>query len=60
MAFGTITQTEMQVAQALTMVTIAAWLAAGYLRGDTRRIRVAILALYLIGVVAFVLYLLAR
>ncbi len=60
MAFGTITQTEMQVAQALTMVTIAARLAAGYLRGDTRRIRVAILALYLIGVVAFVLYGLVR
>ncbi len=56
MAFGTITQTEMQAAQALTMVTIVAWLAAGYLRGNTRRIRVGILALYLIGVAAFVLY----
>ncbi len=56
MAFGTITQTEMQAAQALTMVTIVAWLAAGYLRGNTRRIRVGILALYMIGVVAFVLY----
>ena len=60
MAFEAITAIEMQAAQILTGATMVAWMAARYAGGNARRIRQAVLGLYLVGVVAFVLYVLVR
>lgn len=60
MDFGTVTPQEMQAAQVLSAVCLAAFLLAGYLKTDTARLRIAIVVLYVVGAVGFVLYVTLR
>jgi len=60
MAFAPVSTQEMQAAQVLTGLGMAAWILAGFIPGRVRQIRLATVTLYLVGIVAFVVYLLVR
>ncbi len=51
-----VTAEEMQAAQVITGVAIAAFLLAGRFGGDTRRLRIGILGLYLVAATALVVW----
>jgi hypothetical protein len=51
---------EMRAAQVFTMSAIAVFLLAPYVPGQGRQIRLALLAVYGLGAVGFVLYVLLR
>ena len=57
---GTITPQDIQAAQVITGVAVAAFLLAGRLGRDVQRIRMAILALYLAAAAVLLVRVLAR
>ena len=60
MAFAPVSTQEMQAAQMLTGLGMAAWILAGFVPGKARRLRVATVVIYLACTAAFVVYLLLR
>jgi hypothetical protein len=56
MLFDQATPTQLQTARLLTGTTIAAFVAAGVLRGRGRIVRLAIAGLYIAAVLAFIVY----
>ncbi len=56
MAFSAVSPEVIQAAQILTGATMAAWLLAGFIPGQSYRMRAAILGLYLIAAVGLVVY----
>ena len=56
MFFDQATPAQLQTARALSGATMAAFLAAGLLRGRGRMLRVAIAGLYIAAVLAFIVY----
>jgi VIT1/CCC1 family predicted Fe2+/Mn2+ transporter len=60
MLFDPVTTTEIQAAQLLTGATMAAFVAASFVRGRARMIRTVVLAVYLTGILGFVVYSMSR
>ena len=57
--FTTVSAADMRTAQTITLATFALWLGVGLvpaMRPYARLIRLAVLALYLLGATGFVLY----
>ncbi len=55
-----VTAEEMQAAQVITGVAIAAFLLAGRLGGNAQRLRIGILGLYLVAATAMVVWVSVR
>lgn len=60
MTFPTISVDEMRAGQMLTGFTVASWLLAGVVPRYGHIIRVCVLAFYLTGIAAFVIWFLIR
>jgi hypothetical protein len=60
MDFAPVSTQEMQAAQVLTGLGMAAWILAGFIPGRARQLRLATVTLYLAGVAAFVIYLVVK
>lgn len=56
MFFDQATPAQLQTASMLTGATMAAFLAAGLVRGRSRMLRLAIAGLYIAAVLAFIIY----
>jgi hypothetical protein len=57
--FATVSAEDMRAAQTITLATLALWIGVGVvppLQPHARRIRIAVLAAYLLGSAGFVLY----